>query len=87
MGLSILCGIEDMSSNLGIANTIYPFELQLSIPLPSVGKIVLEVPLCPFHFLSAQILDCTIWAYKICSESLFLIILALLTKKGKFQLL
>jgi hypothetical protein len=53
MELSILCGIEDMSSNPDIANIIYPFELQFSIPLPSVGEIVLEVPFCPFRFLFA----------------------------------
>ncbi len=87
MELSILCGIEDMSSNPSIANTISPFELQFSIPLLSVGKIVLEVLICPFHFLFAQILDCTRWAYKVCSQSLFLIILTLLTKKCKLQLL
>jgi hypothetical protein len=81
MELSILCGIENMSSNPGITNIISPFELQFSIPLPSVGKFVLEVLLCPFHFLFAHILDCTRWAYKVCHQSLFLIIFAHLTKK------
>ncbi len=32
------------------------------------------MPLCPFHFLSAQIFDYTRWAYKVCSKSLFLIV-------------
>ncbi len=47
MELSILCGIEDMSSNQSIANITSHFELQFSIPLPSVGEIVLEVLFAP----------------------------------------
>jgi hypothetical protein len=59
MELSILCGIEDMSSNLSITNTISPFELIL-YPTPKCWKNCLvgaSLPI-PFPFCTSP------WLYK-----------------------